>query len=442
MALSRMRFLAVAVLFAAAGGALAAGEPLAELLARARALASSQGPLAAYELLAAAEDEHIGEIEFDYALGRAALDAGRADRATLAFARVLALDPLHAGALIDTGRAYLALGNAAQARASFEGVLALDPPPAIRDQVRALLVQAGAAQRGRVAWRGYLEANAGWSSNVNQSPTAAQVFVPAFGANFDLAQQNVAKSDGFLGVAGGVDAAAPLERGYALVGGAEFLQRWHRHETAFDLGAVGLRGGVALDGDDTLTRAQLVGIRSDLGHEPSRETAALSLEHIRTVRAVGALSFFAQGGSYRYPLESLRIYDADFLTVGATLQKLGERTSALLGVAAGGEDDTGGNPQGDKRLYAVRAAAETRLAPRLALTAGAAYQRGRYNQVDPSFLVERDDKRTDLDLGLQYALTTRLFLRLGLSWTEQRSNIPIYAFRRDEAWLGLRHEFR
>jgi len=222
----------------------------------------------------------------------------------------------------------------------------------------------------------------------------------------------------------------------------EFLQRWYRHETAFDLGAVGLRGGVAVAGEERLTRAQLVAMRSDLGHDPARETAALALEHIMSLRSVGALTFFAQGGAFRHPLESLRIFDANFLTLGATAQKLGQHSSALVGVAAGGEDDTGGNPAGDKRLFAVRAAAETRLTPRLSLSAGAAWQRGRYDQIDPSFLLERDDKRTDLDLGLQYALSQDLFLRIGLSWTEQRSNIPVYAFTRDEAWLGLRHEFR
>ena len=432
----------IVVLLFAAAGAAAAGEPLAELLARARAAASSQGPAAAYKLLAAAEDEHIGEIEFDYALGRAALDAGRPDRATLAFTRVLALDPLHAGALIDTGRAYLALGNPAQARAAFEAVLSLDPPPAVRDQVLALAARSGAAPAGRLALRGYVEASAGWSSNVNQSPAAAQVFVPAFGASFDLAQQNVARSDSFFALAGGIDAALPVDGSLALIGGAEFLQRWHRHERAFDLGAVGLRGGLALAGEERLTRAQLVAMRSDLGHEPSRETAALALEHIMSRRSVGALTLFAQGGAFRHPLESLRLFDADFLTLGATLQKLGEHSSVLLGVAAGGEDDTGGNPAGDKRLFSVRAAGETRLTPRLSLSAGAAWQRGRYDRIDPSFLQERDDKRTDLDLGLQYALSQGLSLRLGLTWTEQRSNIPIYAFVRDEAWLGLRHEFR
>ena len=440
MAAARACFLVLLLL--AAAGARAAGEPLAELLARARTLASTQSPAAAYELLAAAEDEHIGEIEFDYALGRAALEAGRPDRATLAFARVLALDPLHAGALIDTGRAYLALGNPAQARASFETVLALDPPPAVRSQVLAYLVQAGVAPPGRLALRGYVEANAGRSSNVNQSPATAQVFVPAFGANFELAQQNVAKADSFVGLAGGLDAALALGGGYALIGGAEFLERWHRNETAFDLSAVGVRGGMAVTGEESLTRAQLVAMRSDLGHQPSRETAALAVEHIVTLRAGGALSMFAQGGSFRHPPESLRIFDADFVTLGVTAQKLGDGWSALVGVAGGGENDTGGNPAGDKALFAVRAAGEKQLAPKLSLAASAGWQHGRYELADPSFLVRRDDRRTDAELALQYAIGGGLSLRLVLTYAEQRSNIAVYSFRRDEAWAALRYEFR
>src|SRR5258706_3872200 len=116
--------------------------PLAELLARAEALSGSGRLLEAYELLAGAEDAHIGVIEFDYALGRAALDAGRPDKATLAFSRVLALDPVHAGALIDTVPAYLALGELGRASDTFRSLLAFDPPPALRAQLQTYLAQA------------------------------------------------------------------------------------------------------------------------------------------------------------------------------------------------------------------------------------------------------------------------------------------------------------
>lgn len=417
-----------------------AAEPLAELVARARALA--QSPAAAYELLAAAEDEYIGDTTFDYALGRAALEAGRPDLATLAFSRVLALDPRHAGALIDTGRAYLALGNPAQARAAFDAVLALDPPPAVRSQVLAYAAQARDARQERLTLRGFVEASAGRSSNVNQSPAFAQVFVPAFGATFDLASQNVAKADSFAGLAGGLDAALALDGGYALIGGAEFMQRRHRHETDFDLGALGVRGGLAYATRDTLTRAQVVAMRSELGEEPSRDAAALALERIYSLGSGGALSFFGTGGSFRHPPESLRIFDADFATLGASAQKLGDGWSVLFGVATGMENDTGGNPAGDQAKFSLRAGGEKQLAPQLTLAASAAWQLGRYELADPSFLVRREDRRADLELALQYALGGGFSLRVTLGFTEQRSNIAIYSFERNEATAGVRYELR
>jgi tetratricopeptide (TPR) repeat protein len=93
--------LLLAALLAATPCYVAAQSALADLLTRAAAMSDEGKHAEAYALLSAEEDTHIGEIAYDYALGRAALHAGRPDRATIAFARVLALDPAHAGALID-----------------------------------------------------------------------------------------------------------------------------------------------------------------------------------------------------------------------------------------------------------------------------------------------------------------------------------------------------
>jgi tetratricopeptide (TPR) repeat protein len=195
------------VLFA---GPAAAQSEVADLLARANELSLAGRHADAYALLAAEEDTHIGEIDFDYALGRAALNAGRPDRATIAFTRVLALNPGHAGARIDMGRAYLALGNRAQARAEFEALLALEPPPALRAQLLVYLGEARGEGRSRAAARGYLSVFAGTSTNVNQAPGQSQVFVPGLVAVLQLADQNVAKDDSFSGIGGGIEAAMPL----------------------------------------------------------------------------------------------------------------------------------------------------------------------------------------------------------------------------------------
>jgi hypothetical protein len=72
----------------------------------------------------------------------------------------------------------------------------------------------------------------------------------------------------------------------------------------------------------------------------------------------------------------------------------------------------------------------------------AAFLQVDYELQNPSFLVVRRDRRSDVEASLQYALAEALTVRLGASWTEQRSNVPIYEFERLELWLALRREFR
>ena len=419
--------------------------PLPELLARAKALSASGRSQEAYELLAGSEDTYIGTIEFDYALGRAALDAGRPDRATLAFSRVLALDPNHAGAMIDTGRAFLALGNFAQARAAFEALLASDPPPPIRAQLLAYLEQ---AQRGRAAaggglsLRGYVAATLGHSSNVNQSPGQAQVFVPAFGASFELAQQNVRKADGYSSLAGGLDLSLPLDRTWSLIGGVDLQERSNFHENDFDLGGAGARVGFSASGETDLLRVQYMAGRSYLGNNVARDTNALSVEALKSLRPETQVLAFVQAGTFRHPPETLRIFDADFSTVGVGgSQQIAANSTVFVGISTGEEHDRGGNPNGDKRYVTLRLIAEAGIRPRMKLTASVAPQQAHYSRFDPIFLAERRDRRSDYEGALQYALDERLFLRTGVTQTVQRSNIPIYEFTRTEYWVMLRRDF-
>src|SRR5215471_12597550 len=69
-----------------------------QLLENARRLLNSGNPKQAYQELSAAQDKLTGMPEFDYLLGVAALDSGRIDDAIIAFERVLAVVPTHAGA--------------------------------------------------------------------------------------------------------------------------------------------------------------------------------------------------------------------------------------------------------------------------------------------------------------------------------------------------------
>ncbi len=423
--------------------------PVDELLARAKSVSASGKLFDAYELLAQAEDAYIGIIEFDYALGRAALEAGLPDKATLALSRVLALEPNHAGAMIDIGRAYLALGNYEQARVTFETLLGLNPPPAVRAQLQAYLEQARPAGQGLsprpggLSSSGYLAATLGRNSNVNMSPGQSQVFVPVFGAIYELSNQNVAKADGFAGVMAGVDASLPLNDTYSLIGGGEISQRRNNHESLFDLGGLGLRVGIAAATQTQLLRGQLFTGREYQGGSPSRDMNALGVDYLRSAGTDTQLLAFAQGGRLRYVPETIKIYDASFVTlgVGASRKFAGEST-AFVTISTGYQNDVGGNPSGDRGQLRLRVGADAAILPRWKLMGTAAWERGQYNRIDPSFLTERLDFWTYFEAALEHSLAQRTSLRLSLAQTDQRSNISIYSYDRTEGWLTLRYDFR
>lgn len=439
--------LLLAALLAAAPCFVAAQSALADLLERAAALSDAGKYTEAYALLSAEEDTHIGELAYDYALGRAALYAGRPDRATLAFARVLALDPGHAGALIDSGRAYLALGNRAQAEAAFEALLALDPPPAIRAQLLVYLAQArGAERRAGAALRGYVTIAAGSSSNVNQAPGQGPVFVPGLPGVVQLADQNIRKDDSFASVGGGLEVATPLAERVSLIGSGEFLARANAHESDFDVGGAAGSVGLAWAGDRYLLRGQLQVMRNTLGGDTSRDVRALSFDVSETTSpkpgAFGVLFGFLHLGSYRHPPAALQVYDADFVSVGGGVTtRFDEKSTASVALVTGYDDDQGGNPSGDRRGIGGRLAYERILGPKVRVAGIASLVKSSYTAFDAIFLTEREDTRMDFELLLRYQLAPKLEARLGAWRSVQDSNIPIYEYTRTDWWVSLSHLF-
>lgn len=439
--------LLLAALLAAAPGFALSQSVLADLLKRAAELSEAGRRAEAYALLAAEEDTHIGEIAYDYALGRAALYAGRPDRATLAFARVLAIDPGHAGALIDSGRAYLALGNRAQAEVAFESLLALDPPPAIRAQLLVYLAQARGAERtAGAALRGYLTVAAGTSSNVNQAPGQGPIFVPGLPGVVQLADQNIRKDDSFASLGGGIEFATPLSGRYSLIGSGEFIARANAHESDFDVGGAAGTVGLAWAGERVLVRGQLQVLRNTLGGETSRDVKALSLDVSETATpapgAFGVLFGFLYLGSYRHPPEELKVYDADFISVGAGLTtRFDEKSTLSVALVGGYDQDKGGNPSGDRTGLGGRIAFERLLGPRVKFAAIGSLVGSRYNVVDSIFLTEREDTRGDLELILRYEFEAGLEARLGVWRSVQDSNIPIYEYARTDWWVSLSKRF-
>ena len=89
---------------------------------------SAGNPKRAYVILAAKQKHMAGNPEFDYLLGVAALDIGKTNEAIKAFQRVLAVNPMQAGASLDLARAYCKIGKLDEAEGIFRELRERDPP--------------------------------------------------------------------------------------------------------------------------------------------------------------------------------------------------------------------------------------------------------------------------------------------------------------------------
>src|SRR4051812_24813707 len=154
--------------------ALAAHDACADpqVLGQARALLAAGNAKGAYEMLAPLQDKLTGQPEFDYLLGVASLDAGRLEEAIVAFERVLAMMPNHAGAQMDLARAYYAAGSFDLAEAAFVRLRASNPPTAAQEAINRYLdaIQVR-KQQTQAGWTGFGELGLGYDSNITGVPT-------------------------------------------------------------------------------------------------------------------------------------------------------------------------------------------------------------------------------------------------------------------------------
>ena len=90
-------------------------------------MVAQKNPKAALELLLPLEGDRAGNLEYDYLLGLAALDAGDAQQAVFALERVLAVNPDYQQARAEIARAYVELGERENAKRELQNVLASNP---------------------------------------------------------------------------------------------------------------------------------------------------------------------------------------------------------------------------------------------------------------------------------------------------------------------------
>lgn len=430
----------------------------------AEALIKAGRPADAYNLLEPLEFDRSGEVRFDYLIGIAALDSGKPDKATLAFERVLAVDPDYAGARLDMARAYYQLGDLPRAKTEFETVSKQNPSEAARATIQKYLDAIAAQQEAKqtrfkaakqTRFNAYVEGGLGHDTNVNNSTSQSQIDVPIFGnQTFTLSPTNIKTADNYYSVAAGGEASHNLDANWGLYTGADVRQRGNNTQTGFDTLSLEGRAGVTFtDSEKNIFRIGGMGGRYNLARVHYYDFSGFSADWWHVYSPTNQVSIFAQYGRNRFVDTAMTINDFDQTILGTTwLHVLADGQSVFFGsLFLANENDvapitptnpSGGRADGDKRGLGLRAGGQTAMGENTELFANLGLQSGAYDKTSASFLLKRKDDLFDLSMGANWHWDKNWTLRPQLNYWKNSSDIVIDSYNRMDVSLNIRRDFR
>jgi tetratricopeptide (TPR) repeat protein len=456
---ARLCAVALVALFAALAPAVAGAQDSA-LVSHARGLLAAGNPKQAYEELSAAQDRMSGQPEFDYLLGVAALDSGRLDEAIIAFERVLAVMPNHAGAQMDLARAYYAAGSFDLAQAAFEKLRDENPPPAAREAIgRYLQAIEERKHQTQAGWARYGELGLGYDSNITGVPVN---FGAAAQQSFNLSGieptgNAIKRSAAFLQAGAGADYFRPLTRGWSAFGGGEVHGRGYAGESDFNSYAAELHGGGALNEGPNQWRfgAYYNGYwqQGDAPGDPQptndRRMGGATVDWRHALDSKTQVGLGLQLNAVRFPTNSVEDFDQVYLS-GSWLHSFERKGVPLLYVTAFVTDDrarndfTGATPgtttSKSKNLAGVRSVLQYSLDPKVQLygSVGLIARRDQDSFARSTTVEKGRDTYADATLGVAWTFRDKCALRLQYTYSRNSSNIDIYDFDRSEISSTIR----
>jgi len=407
---------------------------------RAKGLLQRNDAAGAYQLLQPLELQRAGDPEFDYLLGIAALDAGAPERAVFALERVLAVQPENLQARAEIARAYMALGEREAARREFEAVRARQVPSEVRATIERFLSAIAAAEHTRL--ERYLELTFGYDTNVNSATPNSTIAFPGTPA-FTLSPSLTAQDDRFLSVAAGVNFTRKLDLSWALVGGFSGVMRQNMTASAFSTdtldGSLGVRFTRGLEAITVGAQGQYFAVDADT----YRTTSGVIGQWQHSFDERTQATIFAQRAALRYETQPVRNADRSIIGVAYAQASSGEYAPAVFVSLYGGEEKEVNEafPHLGHKPVGARLGGQWRLGGGWSLFGSLSYERRKYGGVEPLFLVTREDKQTDLNLGLSYLWRSGTTLLLQAAHTNNSSNVVLNDFDRSVASVSARFNF-
>ena len=429
-----------------------------EVIENARRLLNQSNPKQAYADLMKHEAELAGNIDYDYLLGVAALDSGKIDDAIVAFERVLAVNPNHAGAQMDLARTYFMAGSYDLAEAAFKQLADSNPPAVAKQTINRYLEAIENRKRQTTAgWSGYAELGIGYDTNITGVPSdfgaAAQQSFGIIG--IEATGNSVERKAAFGNASGALEYHLPLSRGWSLFAGGEGKFRGYKGESSFNsVTAEGRAGGAFNDGP---VQWRFLGSYQGFNQDGEAPGDPQPTNDRRTANAQGEWKYqydtrsqVGAGLNYtevRFPTNAVEDFDQVMFNA-SWLRSFETKGVPLVYLGAFITDDKAVNKLDDgitdksKNLAGVRSYVQYSLSPTLNLFNGLGfvYRKDKDPYARATEVEYGRDKFIEFLLGVNWQFRKACAVRTQYVYTKNNSNISIYDFDRNEVSTAVRCE--
>lgn len=401
----------------------------------------SGGAEGAYQLLAPDSDERAGDVDFDFALGLAALETGRHGEAIIALQRVIAQQPNNARAQAELARAYALAGDVDTARAEFQTVRGNPSiPDPVRNRIDGIVDKMDQQIAGGASEiTGFIDLTGGFDSNINTATDAISITLPLFAFLGPATLNNAAREQdaGFYQIQAGVSGSTPLSRQTRLFGSV--LGNWRDNvdsrfaDQASIVGTIGVAHSLA-NGDVFSISGQTQ--RFWLGQDGFRTSVGGDMRYTKRLSGDRALSI--SGQYFRLNYDGSPLQDAERFA-----GRISYADRNFFGGIGGGKEETRrvGADHLSFSFFSAQTGGEFDLTKKASILAGASVEHRNYVNNDPLFLRGRKDTQYDASLGVRYRITDTVSIRPRVTYTRNDSNIRLYDYDRWTASVGIRLTF-
>jgi len=403
-----------------------------------------QGKLSDAYRLGQAHPDLLGDPDFDFFYGLAAVESGRLGEGVLALERYLLNFPANDRARLELARAYFLLGEDARARDEFVSIRDKNPPQQILLTIDRYL-DAIRIRQGRyeTTSRFYVEAGFGRDSNVNSGVASSSLNLPTLG-NVFVSPAGTRLGDRFLHLAGGGVVTKPVAPGVSVFFSGDATLKNFQSETAFNQSIANFSGGATWLKESNIYRAALTFNRAIIENDNFRDVSGISADWIRQLNQQQSVTTSISYALLDYQgANSVRNAEVTGLGLGFRQVFSGE-WQPVLTVSGNYAQERNQESRSDlgRDLYGGNAQINFSPAAEWGINLGYTLSKSRYGGADPLMLVTRADNYQSLDVALIRLIDRHWSVRAEIVKIKNTSNIALYEFNKDVFAVKLRHEWK